>query len=89
MAAKDDATRLSIEHMATSMYGNRVAIDKKQGKEKVYADNPDARALYFKGVHDTIECIETWLGMEVKPETLAMFIEALHQQTAEANEAQH
>lgn len=78
-----DETRMSIEHMAATMYANRVKEDKTRGKGTLYENNPDARALYFKGIHDTLACLEVW--MQGPPNMLGMFLEALANQTTNAN----
>lgn len=84
-----DDTRLHVEHMATTMYCNRVSEDTNKGKADLYQRNPDSCALYFKGIHDTLLCLEAWLGMGTPPNTLGMFMEALHSQTVDSCDARH
>lgn len=75
--------RLNPDHMATGMYQERVLNDTKHGNLDIHKRNPDARALYFKGVHDVLECIDTWMKMGLDTETFASFMEQLHAQTAD------
>lgn len=82
--AVEEDPRLSVEHMAASLYAERIAEDAKRGQAAIYTANPDARALYFKGVHDSIGCIEEWVKMGLPKNTLGMFLEALLAQTEDA-----
>jgi hypothetical protein len=76
----------SLEHMAVSMFAKRVQEDTKRGLTTIYRNNPSARAIYFKGVHDTITCIETWSQMGLDTNTFAAMLQALHDQTMEADQ---
>lgn len=85
MQKRKNDPRYAIEHMAVNMYSERVTKDTQKGKGEMYRANPDARALYFKGINDTIACIEVW-AKEAPVATLSNFLEALHKQTDEAGQ---
>jgi hypothetical protein len=74
--------RMDIAHIATNMYAERVKEEQKAGQSELFANNPDARQLYFKGVHDVLTCLEVWLKCGVPPERLSQFMDELHAQTA-------
>lgn len=75
--------RTSIDNMAAAMYTERVADDAKLERAEIYGRNPDARQLYFKGVHDVIVAFSAWVEEEIDLELLNTFITALHDQTCE------
>jgi hypothetical protein len=81
--------RTNISNMAAAMYSERVADDARMGRAEVYGKNPDARQLYFKGVHDTIMALNAWVEEGIDPNLLNTFIEALHDQTCEDTNTGH
>lgn len=79
----DEDTRLQVQHIATSMYSARIEEDGLAGRAHMYRTNPDARALYFKGAHDVLACIEEWAKLRLPPNTFGMFLEELGKQTTD------
>lgn len=69
-----------FENVAVELYAKRVGDDQKKGIAGVYSTNPDARVLYFKGVHDALVCTRVWLR-EADQDTLAELLAALERQT--------
>lgn len=69
-------------NIATSMYVDRFREDVRKNRKAIYARNPDARALYFKGAHDAITAILTWA--ELGDRNLAgLLTQRLHEQTVD------
>ena len=74
----------SDDTLALEMYDQRRKHDAAQGNGHIYTDNPDARALYFKGVHDAITCLES--ASKVSKQAAAQMLTLLLEQTdVEAN----
>ena len=46
----------------------------------MHKDNKDARELYYRGVHDTIEAIEVW-AKNAPVDSLGVLLERLYEQT--------
>jgi hypothetical protein len=75
--------RMQLDNMAISMYAERVAEDTRKKRATLYGANPDARQLYFKGIHDTLIVLEEWNAQAIDPNLMALFLEKLHDQTCE------
>lgn len=79
---KNDDGNEGLQNMAISMYAARRKTDHRRGKDYLH-DGEHARALYFRGVHDTILALEEWTKTKVKQSTLAVLLQTLHDQTKE------
>jgi hypothetical protein len=77
----DAEARLDLDNMAVAMYAERQADDAKAGRAEIYERNPDAQTLYDKGVHDVIKALFIWMDM-CSP-NLGLYLEKLHEQTAD------
>ncbi len=83
-----DDTRLSVQHMAVTMYSERIAIETKAGRAAMFRTNPDARALYFKGVNDALTCIRTWVNDDnIRDSTVKRLLVELGKQTRDSGPA--
>lgn len=84
LAPLPDEIRMDDEHIALAMYNERAHSDCQNGQAALYAKNPDARAMYFKGVQDMLIVLETWTELGAPPGQVANWIQLLRAQTKNA-----
>lgn len=72
-----------FDNFATEMYSTRVAQDQDEGKGNVYITNPEARRMYFMGVHDVLVTMNVFANSGCSPGTINELAEKLHDQTCE------
>lgn len=81
MATKNKG-RYDEARMAETMYAERVARDTQNDIASAH-ENPEARALYFRGVHDAIEFMNGMASAGVSPSTIARLLAQMSEQTAD------
>lgn len=70
-----------LDNVAIGLYESRVAEDKNDGREGVYVSNPNAQALYFRGVYDALRVVRIWINDDhLTEERLTEMLTALEQQ---------
>jgi len=74
------------EGIAAKLYEKRMEDDAIAGKGTVHSPrNPDARALYFKGVNDVLQCLRVWLNEAPTPDLPIILHELEEQSKTEAD----
>ena len=74
------------EGIAAKLYSKRMEDDAAAGRSIVHGPrNPDARALYFKGVNDILQCMRIWLNEEPTPDLPEILFQLETQSKAEAD----
>lgn len=72
--------------VASKLYDKRMEDDAIAGRGTVHSlRNPDARALYFKGVNDILQCLRVWLNEEPPLDLPDLLYQLEMQSKAEAN----
>lgn len=74
--------RYDESRMAETMYAERVARDDNNGIGAAH-ELAEARALYYRGVHDAIEFMNGMASAGVSPTTISGLLAQMSDQTAD------